>query len=41
VGETAWKLAVAMNKKFADDMASRWMLCNFESEMHAILRGDM
>lgn len=41
VGETAWKLAIAMNKKFAGDMASRWMLCNFESEMHAILRGDM
>jgi len=40
VGAMAWKLATAMNKKFAADMGSRWMLCNFETEMRAILRGD-
>jgi hypothetical protein len=41
VGAKAWKLATAMNKKFAEDMGSRWLLCNFEMEMHAILRGDL
>ena len=41
VGAKAWKLATAMNKKFAEDMGSRWLLCNFETEMRAILRGDM
>jgi len=41
VGAKAWKLATAMNKKFAEDMGSRWLLCNFETQMHAILRGDL
>lgn len=40
VGAMAWKLATCMNKKFAEDMSSRWLLCNFETEMRAILRGD-